>query len=105
MMELLMNEPAIASSMGAPAGLLHRLGDIVGKRFLLTSERETRRFRTGFRFGSGDALAVVRPGSLVELWKVANTCAEAGVIVIMQAANTGSRAARRQTATIMIATS
>ncbi len=84
-----MNAPMIAPSTGAPAALLRRLGDIVGQRFLLTGERETRRFRTGFRFGSGDALAVVQPGSLVELWKIANACAESGVIVIMQAANTG----------------
>lgn len=84
-----MNAPVIAPSTAASGGLLRRLGDIVGSRFLLTGERETRRFRTGFRFGSGDALAVVQPGSLVELWRVAKVCAEAGVIVIMQAANTG----------------
>lgn len=34
-------------------------------------------------------MAVVRPGSLVEFWRVANLCVAADVIVINQAANTG----------------
>jgi D-lactate dehydrogenase len=46
-------------------------------------------YRTGFRFGSGPALAVVQPGSLVEQWKVLLACAAANKIIIMQAANTG----------------
>lgn len=70
-------------------GLLLELEAIVGKRGLLVGEGRTRRYRTGFRFGSGAALAVVRPGSLVELWRVVNACAKARAIVIMQAANTG----------------
>jgi D-lactate dehydrogenase (quinone) len=61
----------------------------VGKRFVLTKPSSTRRFRKGFRFGLGDALAVVRPGSLLEQWRVLNICAAAGKIVIVQAANTG----------------
>ncbi|MBO9723950.1 MAG: D-lactate dehydrogenase [Novosphingobium sp.] len=71
------------------SALLSELGIIVGKRGLLVGEGRTRRYRTGFRFGSGKAFAVVRPGSLLELWRVVNACARAGVIVIMQAANTG----------------
>ncbi len=39
-------------------------------------------------FGDEPALAVVRPGSLVEQWRVLKVCAAAGKIVIMQAANT-----------------
>jgi hypothetical protein len=37
----------------------------------------------------GPALAVVRPGTLVEQWRVLNACAAAGKTMIMQAANTG----------------
>jgi len=33
-----------------------------------------RRYRTGNRFGTGKALAVVRPGSLVEQWRVLKSC-------------------------------
>jgi D-lactate dehydrogenase (quinone) len=69
--------------------LLDALGNIVGRRHVLTGEASTRRYRTGFRFGSGPALAVVKPGALVELWKVLQACAAANTIIIMQAANTG----------------
>ena len=69
--------------------LLDALGNIVGRRHVLTGEASTRRYRTGFRFGTGPALAVVKPGALVELWKVLQACAAANTIIIMQAANTG----------------
>jgi D-lactate dehydrogenase len=69
--------------------LLDALRDIVGRRHVLTDEGSTRRYRTGFRFGTGPALAVVTPGALVELWKVLQACAAANAIIIMQAANTG----------------
>ncbi|MDT1107472.1 D-lactate dehydrogenase, partial [Pseudomonas aeruginosa] len=49
----------------------------------------TARYRQGYRTGSGPALAVVRPGSLVDLWKVAQACVAADVSIIMQASNTG----------------
>jgi hypothetical protein len=56
---------------------------------VLTSSERTRHFRTGFRFGSGPALAVVRPGNLVEQGKVLKACSAANKAIIMQAANTG----------------
>jgi D-lactate dehydrogenase (quinone) len=55
----------------------------------LTDPESTRRFRTGFRFGSGSVVAVVRPGSLVEQWRVLEACVAGNKIVIMQSANTG----------------
>lgn len=66
-----------------------RLEAIVGPEHVLVREESTRRYRTGYRFGSGPVLTVVRPGTLVEQWRVVETCVEAGTIVIMQAANTG----------------
>ena len=71
------------------ATLLSSLRRVVGARYVLTTPASTQRFRKGFRFGDGPALAVVRPGSLVEQWRVLNLCAAAGKIVIMQASNTG----------------
>ncbi|TAL99346.1 MAG: FAD-binding protein, partial [Rhodanobacter sp.] len=65
------------------------LRQIVGRRQVLIGEQRTRRYRRGFRHGGGQALAVVRPGSLVELWRVLRACVAADTIVIMQAANTG----------------
>ena len=69
--------------------LLARLRQVVGRRHLLTGQRATERFRRGFRSGEGDALCVVRPGTLLEQWRVLQTCVEADKIVVMQAANTG----------------
>ena len=69
--------------------LLDNLRDIVGSRHVLTGNRETSRFRRGFRSGEGDALCVVRPGRLIEMWRVLQAVASAGRIVILQAANTG----------------
>ena len=43
----------------------------------------------GWRYGSGEAIAVVKPGTLLEIWKVLNICNESNLIIIMQAANTG----------------
>jgi D-lactate dehydrogenase len=69
--------------------LIKQLEGIVGKHHLLTEESDTRRYRTGFRFGQGSALAVVRPGSLIEQWQVLQACVAANVIIISQASNTG----------------
>lgn len=66
-----------------------RLRAIVGAHHVLATPRRTRRYRHGYRFGSGAALAVVRPRDLVEQMRVFRACIEAGRIVIVQAANTG----------------
>jgi D-lactate dehydrogenase (quinone) len=71
------------------AALLKRLSSIVGRSHVLTGMESTRRFCTGFRFGHGPVVAVVRPGTLVEQWRVLRACVAANKIVIMQAANTG----------------
>ncbi|CAM3715631.1 D-lactate dehydrogenase (plasmid) [Agrobacterium radiobacter] len=65
------------------------LQKIVGRKYAIAGKERTKLFRTGYRFGSGEALAVVRPGTLVELWRVVKACVAANAIVIMQAANTG----------------
>lgn len=61
----------------------------VGSQHVLTSPAKTARYRKGFRSGQGDALAVVFPGSLLELWRVLSLCVAADKIILMQAANTG----------------
>ncbi|MGU3392048.1 D-lactate dehydrogenase [Sphingomonas sp. M1A8_2b] len=76
-------------SRGAIEALPQALGTIVGRQHVLTDPAKTRRFATGYRFGSGPVLAVVRPGSLVEQWRVLQRCVAADVIIIMQSANTG----------------
>ena len=69
--------------------LIPKLQEIVGSQYVLTDPAQTLPFREGYRFGSGNALAVVRPATLLEQWRVLQACVEAGVIVISQAANTG----------------
>lgn len=75
--------------MNDATSLLARLRETVGAAHVLTGARATRRFRKGYRFGEGPVLAVVRPGTLVELWRVLQAVTEAERIVILQAANTG----------------
>lgn len=69
--------------------LLASLREVVGNDHVLTDEQSTRRFRKGHRTGDGGVLAVVRPGSLLEQWRVLQAAVAADRIVIMQAANTG----------------
>ncbi|NOX83556.1 MAG: D-lactate dehydrogenase [Alphaproteobacteria bacterium] len=69
--------------------LLATLQTIVGRRYVLTDPKKTAPFRHGYRSGSGKALAVVRPGCLVEQWRALQACVAADKIIIMQAANTG----------------
>ncbi|MFO8140822.1 MAG: D-lactate dehydrogenase [Marinobacter sp.] len=71
------------------ARLLSALERLVGARHVRTGEQATERFRKGYRSGEGAALAVVRPGTLLELWQVLDACVRADKIIIMQAANTG----------------
>jgi D-lactate dehydrogenase len=70
-------------------GLIDGLKEIVGGKYVLTDAAATHRYRTGFRFGEGKALAVVRPATVLEQWRVLQACIAANVIVITQASNTG----------------
>lgn len=69
--------------------LLAQLRSFVGDQYVLTDPRANRRWRKGYRFGEGKVLAVVRPGTLLEQWRVFKAAIAAGRIVIMQGANTG----------------
>lgn len=46
------------------------------------------RYRQGYRSGYGEALAVVMPGTLVEMWKVLQVLHRDNIIILMQASNT-----------------
>ena len=69
--------------------LIQDLKTIVGTKQLLTDSAKKQAYTKGWRFGSGEAIAVVRPETLVEIWQVLKACVRADVAVIMQAANTG----------------
>ncbi len=69
--------------------LIQALKSVVGGSYTLTDNVKKQAYTKGFRFGSGEAIAVVRPETLLEIWQVLKVCVEADVAVIMQAANTG----------------
>ncbi len=77
------------ATMPSDEALLAQLREAVGAAHVLTGTRATRRYRKGYRFGDGPVLAVVRPGTLLALWRVLEATVQAGRIVLMQAANTG----------------
>ncbi|MBG83365.1 MAG: D-lactate dehydrogenase [Phycisphaerae bacterium] len=72
-----------------PEQLVSELRSVVGDRYLITDADKKVPYCTGWRFGSGSAIAVLKPGTLTELWHALVLCVEYDVIVVMQAANTG----------------
>lgn len=74
---------------GDRAALLAALKTAAGPRQVLTSGTATQRYRTSYRGAVGDAVAVVRPASLLQLWRSLEAAVAHDAIVIMQAQNTG----------------
>ena len=68
--------------------LIHDLKALIGDNYIITAKWNKQQFSKGWRYGEGEALAVVKPGTLLEIWKILKICVKADVIVIMQAANT-----------------
>ncbi|MEM9661064.1 MAG: D-lactate dehydrogenase [Planctomycetota bacterium] len=69
--------------------LVERLRVVVGAPHVLTADRDTAYYRSGYRYGHGKAAAVVFPGTLLEQWRVLEIAVEAGCAIIMQATKTG----------------
>ena len=69
--------------------IIQDLRQITGYKYLLTKQWNKQTYSKGWRYGSGEALAVASPGSLLEIWKLLEVCVLNDVIVLMQAANTG----------------
>ena len=75
--------------MKSESKIINELKLISGDKYVITSKWGKEPFSKGWRYGEGETLAVVKPGTLLEIWKVLQKCVEHNVIVIMQAANTG----------------
>ena len=72
------------------ANLLTDLMSVVGTDNVLTKPSQQQSYVQGAIDATTDAtVAVVTPPSLVALWRAINICADADVIIIAQAANTG----------------
>ncbi|MEM9373075.1 MAG: D-lactate dehydrogenase [Planctomycetota bacterium] len=69
--------------------LIESFRAVVGRKHVLTRDRDTAYFRTGFRYGFGGARAVVMPGTLLEQWRVLEIAVKANCAIIMQATKTG----------------
>jgi len=69
--------------------LTRRLHEIAGEKQVLLSEDDKAFYTKGFRVGQGEALAVVLPQTLLQLWQVLQVCVAEDVIILMQASNTG----------------
>lgn len=69
--------------------IIQDLRQITGNKYLLTKQWNKQTYSKGWRYGSGEALAVASPGSLLEIWKLLEICVLNDIIVLMQAANTG----------------
>ena len=72
-----------------PAGLVERVGAIVGERGLVTGEHERRPFENDWRDQyHGRAAAVVKPGSTDEVSRVVTLLAQEGIAMVPQGGNT-----------------
>ena len=69
--------------------IIRKLIKTCGKKHVMTENWSKETYCKGWRYGSGHAIAVVKPGTLLEIWKVLNVCNDSNLIIIMQAANTG----------------
>ncbi len=69
--------------------VINEFESFIGKKFVITNKWQKQPFINGWRYGSGDALVVLKPGNLLELWRVLELCVSNDFIIIMQAANTG----------------
>ena len=75
--------------MNFESKLVQDLKAITGDKYILTSKWNKNTYCKGWRYGEGEALAVAKPGTLLEIWKILKVCIEEDIIVIVQAANTG----------------
>ena len=69
--------------------VVRRLVGMLGEGAVVTEPHELERYEKGWRYGSGRALAVVRPGSTEDVGRVLALAAEQAIRVVAQGANTG----------------
>ena len=62
---------------------------VSGHKNIITKNWTKEPYTNGWRYGKGQAAAVVKPASLIEMWEILKICVKHDLIIIMQAANTG----------------
>ncbi|MEG3753398.1 D-lactate dehydrogenase [Psychromonas arctica] len=68
---------------------IEKFQNVLSQEHVVTNQRRTEHYRSGWRSGKGTALAVLFPQTLIEYWHVLEICIAHNCIVIMQAAKTG----------------
>ena len=69
--------------------IISEIKKISGSKYIITEDWRKQPYSKGWRYGKGNAFAVVKPGTLIEIWKILELCVKEDIIIIMQAANTG----------------
>jgi len=69
--------------------MLRQFAGIVGGKQVLTDADDKAWYTKGFRVGRGEALAVLLPQTLQQLWQTLEICVAHNAIILMQASNTG----------------
>ena len=69
--------------------IISEIKKISGSKYIITEDWRKQPYSKGWRYGKGNAFAVVKPGTLIEIWKILELCVKDDIIIIMQAANTG----------------
>ena len=69
--------------------IISEIKKITGSKYIITEDWRKQPYSKGWRYGKGNAFAVVKPGTLIEIWKILELCVKEDIIIIMQAANTG----------------
>lgn len=69
--------------------LLEKFRAAVGDKNVYTGEKQTAYYRSGFRSGIGDALAVVFPETLLQQWQILEAAVDGGCAIIILVAIIG----------------
>ena len=69
--------------------IISEIKKISGSKYIITEDWRKQPYSKGWRYGKGNAFAVVKPCTLIEIWKILELCVKEDIIIIMQAANTG----------------
>lgn len=77
------------AASGSQQQALDALTAILGNDNVLTAEHATMPYSKGYRFGGGPLFAVLKPTTLVQMWKALQVCVDHNLMVIPQASNTG----------------
>ena len=59
---------------------IKKLKHITGDKNILTANWSKVPYSEGWRYGSGKALAVAKPGTLLEIWDILKVCVDNNII-------------------------